>query len=389
MSRWVIGAGLVLGQALPAVRGRVLGAAALFFLAQFLFPFAYANQDYYYYSCAVYLLVALGLVLVGLMDSRAPRWLVGLLLLGLLASEVRTYLGDYHGGQSLTFNGDMPYTKALRELTPEKTVLVGAGFDWAAMTPYYAQRKALMVRNGLEFDEKYLRRAFNDLRDEDVSALVLTGAVRTDHVFLNLAAARFDLDARTPTFSSAEVDVYVALPYAKAVRAGLADKERYPDLTVSAAPDEGAKGAEPVTPEIAQGVLAGITPAPYQMRFFLGGAGRQGSVIIAQPDSDLWLVPPANATQISWGFGIFPGAYEKADARTDGVEFSVWVLQPDGQERRIYRRLLDPWQEPADRGDQHVVIPYAPRPGERLRFSSGPGGGAAYDWAYWTGIEVK
>src|SRR6478736_3634552 len=96
MSRWVIGAGLVLGLALPAVRWRVLGAAALFFLAQFLFRFAYANQDYYCYSCAVYVLVALGLVLVGPMNSRAPRWLAGLLLLGLLASEVRTYLGDYH-----------------------------------------------------------------------------------------------------------------------------------------------------------------------------------------------------------------------------------------------------------------------------------------------------
>ena len=73
----------------------------------------------------------------------------------------------------------------------------------------------------------------------------------------------------------------------------------------------------------------------------------------------------------------------------NGVEFSVWVEQPDGQERRIFRRLLDPWSEPADRGDQHVVIPYVPRPGERLRFSSGPGGGAAYDWSYWTGIEVR
>jgi len=394
MSRWLIAAGLALGLVLPTVRWRVLGAGALFFLAQFLFPYAYAYQDYYYYACAIYALAAIGFTLLGLLDTRLPRWLVGLLILVPFAGAVDAYRRDYHREQSAVFSGDLPYTKALRELTPDKSVLVVAGFDWAAMTPYYAQRKALMVRNGLEFDATYLRRAFKDLADENVSALVLSGPLRTNTNFLHLAASRFDLDARAPTFTSATVDVYVARPYAKAVRAGLQDRERYTELTVPAPPeDTGAKGAEVVTPEIAQGALAGITPAPYQMRFFLGGAGRQGratdSVIVAQPDSDLWLVPPANATEIRWGFGIFPGAYEKAEARSDGVEFCIWVEQPDGQERRIYRRLLDPWEYPADRGDHHVVIPYVPRAGEKLRFSSGPGGSSAYDWSYWTGIEVK
>jgi hypothetical protein len=328
------------------------------------------------------------------LDSRAPRWLAGLIVLLPFAAEIHAYRKDYYQGQRIVFSGDLPFTKALRELTPKNSVLVVAGADWAAMTPYYSQRKALMVRNGLEFEPAYLRRAFGDLADEEVSALVLFGELRTNMEFINLAASRFDLDARSPTFSSATTDVYVARLHARAVRAALQDKERFTELTVPAAPeDSGAKGAERVTPEIAQGALAGITPAPYQMRFFMGGAARQGrgadTVIIAQPDSDLWLVPPANATQIHWGFGIFAGAYEKADAHTDGVEFSIWVEQPDGQERRIYRRLLDPWINAADRGDQQAVVAYTPRPGEKLRFTSGPGGGAAFDWSYWVGIEVK
>ncbi len=100
-------------------------------------------------------------------------------------------------------------------------------------------------------------------------------------------------------------------------------------------------------------------------------------------------MPPAGATQIKWGYGIFPAAYEKAGDKTDGVEFIVWGELPGGGERRIYHRLLEPLQNPADRGDQHAVIPYTPLPGEKLRFSSRPGGGSAFDWAYWTGIEVK
>ena len=387
----LVGAGLLF---LPKVRWPALAMAGMFFWAQLLFPYAYAYQDYYFYSCAVFLAAALGFFLSGLLDSRLPRWLVWPLLAVPFAAQIATYRGNYYPQQLVKSDGGFAFTTALRDFLPKDSVIIVVGADWSAIVPYYAQRKALMVRNGLEFNQAYLRRAFADLADEEVSALVLFRELRTNQEFINLAASRFDLDARSPTFTSATVDVYVARPYARAVRAGLQDKVRFTEITVPAPPeDTGAKGAEPVTPEIARGALAGITPAPYQMRFFLGGAGRQGrggdSVIIAQPDSDVWLVPPANATQIHWGFGVFPGAYEKAEGRTDGVEFSIWVEQPDGQERRIYRRLLDPWAEPADRGDQHAVVAYTPRPGERLRFTSGPGGGSAFDWAYWTGIEVK
>ena len=73
MSRWVIAAGLLLGVCLPRVRGRVLGLGAAFFAAQALFPNAYAYQDYYFYSCAVFVLAALGFTLTGLLDTRWPR----------------------------------------------------------------------------------------------------------------------------------------------------------------------------------------------------------------------------------------------------------------------------------------------------------------------------
>ena len=277
----------------------------------------------------------------------------------------------------------------LRELTPRNSVLVVAGADWAAMTPYYAQRKALMVRNGLEFDQKYLRRAYKDLNDEEVSALVLFGPLRTNREFLNMAAAQFDLDARAPTFSSAAVDVYVARPYAKTVRAGLQDTARYTELTVPPAPpEETEKAVEPVAPEFARTVFTNVSPAPFQMRFH-SGAGREGPVMLAHPNADLWVRPPAGATQITWTYGIVPAAYANPKDRTDGVEFSIEGESPNGQTRRLYRRLLDPGQNPEDRGDVREIISYHPLPGEVLRFSTRPGGGTAFDWSYWVGIEVR
>ena len=43
----------------------------------------------------------------------------------------------------------------------------------------------------------------------------------------------------------------------------------------------------------------------------------------------------------------------------------------------------------ADRGHQHLILPYTPQPGEVLHFATRPRDGFAFDWAYWVGIEVR
>lgn len=392
MSRWLIGLGLLVGLALPAVRWRVLGTGGMFFLAQFLFPHAYADQDYYFYSCAVFLHVALGFTLLGILDSRLPRWVVVLVLLVPFAAQVTTYWQGYRQGQSTWHQGGYPFTDVLRELTPRNSVIIVAGADWAAMTPLYAQRKALMIRNGLEHDRTYLDRALKDLADEDVSALVLFGDVRTNRNFINLMAARLDMNPDAPTFSYATADVYVARLYARGLQLALKNSQRYPEITMPAVATDGMpdKGLVKLSPGTAQDAFPNITPGPFQVNFQFGlGWLTHGyqAVLSAHPHSDLWLVPPGEATQIEWSYGIFTGAYEKSDAHTDGVEFSIEGETPDGQLRRIYRRILDPWQNTSDRGDQHETIPYQPLPGETLRFSTRPGETSAFDWAYI--IEVK
>ncbi len=394
MSRWLIALGLMAGLAFPAVRWRVLGTSSVFFLAQFLFPHAYADQDYYFYSCAVFLHVALGFTLLALLDSRIPRWGAALVCLVPFAAQGIAYQQDYWKGQSTVFQGDLPFTQVLRELTPKDTVIIVAGADWAAMTPLYAQRKALMIRSGLEFDRNYLHRAYEGLADEKVCALILQDRARQDSNFITMTAPRFEMDASGPTFSSASVDVYVARPYVKAVLEGLKNRERYTELTVRQVPPEDveAKDVVAVSPEVARETFASITPAPIQMKF-QHGAGRQGfgdrTVILAHTNSDLWLKPPAMATRIEWSYGIFPAAYERAEGHTDGVEFIIEGELPGAPSRRIYRRVLDPWQVAGDRGDQHAVIPYHPRPGETLRFSTRPYENSAYDWAYFVEIGVR
>lgn len=393
MSRWLIALGLIAGLLIPSVRRRVWGTGGIFLLAQAMFPFAFAFQDYYFYACALFLNVAFGFLLLGILDSRLPRWGCWLLVLVPFAAQAAAYWTGYRTDQSVIAEGGAPYDYALRELTPKKSVIIVAGADWGAMTPLYSQRKALMIRNGLEYDAAYLQRAFADLADEDVCAMVLRGQTRTNRQLIELAAARFDFDPTTPTFIHDGVDVYVSRLYAKGVQVRLRTSAKYPALRIPDSPlgQIPAKGLFKLTPVAAHNAFVNVDPVPSQVQFEFGVDWipyGEGVVLSAHPNADLWLNPPGNATRIKWGYGIFSGAYEQPGKMTNGVEFIVEGEMPDGQNRRIYYRILNPAENPKDRGDQHVVIPYTPQPGETLRFSTRTNDNAAYDWAYWINLKV-
>ncbi|MEJ1971463.1 MAG: glycosyltransferase family 39 protein [Lacunisphaera sp.] len=128
MPPWLIlsllAAGLVF---LPRVRWPALALAGVFFLAQLLFPYAYAYQDYYFYSCALFLSLGLAYLFFGLLDSRAPRWLCWLLLAVPVFAQLKTYREGYYPGQIAQSEGGFPFTRALRDFLPKDSVIVVAG----------------------------------------------------------------------------------------------------------------------------------------------------------------------------------------------------------------------------------------------------------------------
>jgi hypothetical protein len=395
MPQWLIISGLVIGViCFPQVRGRVLGLAAVFLLAQLLFPFAYAYQDYYFYACAAFLLAAFGLALHGLLDSRLPRGLCWLLVVVVPAAQLHNYWRGYYPSQMVQSNGGFSFTETLRDFLPRESVIIVAGADWAAMIPLYAQHKALMLRNGLEYDRAYLKRALAELADEDVAALVLVEKQRTNLALLQQVRACFDLD-RVPTYSHPIADVYCSVRYLPQVRQGLKARGNYGDLIPGPAGPafDWSKQAFRISDGLARTAFGNVSPAPVR-GYFKFGPGHLpfedgGWALNAHPDCDLWLHAPGGARRIEWEFGIYSNAYEREGDKTDGVAFAVTGELPGGEKRIIFERTLDPVRRPADRGRQREFIPYYPIPGEILHFASRPGQSLNYDWAYWARIDVK
>ncbi len=396
MNPWIIGVVLVTGLAVFKVaRKRVLGLAGVFFLAQLLFPFAYAYQEYYYYSCTVFLLAAIGFIFDGLLDSRVPRWISLLGFVALMGAQLNTYWHSYHGDQAIKRDGGFNYTGVLRDFTPKDSIIIVAGNDWCPIIPYYSQRRALMIRNGLERDANYLHRAMDDLAGEKVSALVLVGPQRQDGALLSLLAKRFDIDDNAPAMSEEFTDIYLGRScideVEEHVRAG---QQRYPKITlhVRVPALKPANQSIAITEEISRKYFGFVSPAPFRGSFKYGYSALEVEGVqstLVNPDCDLWLHAPGDAARITWDFGIVPAAYLHQGDKTDGVEFIVSGETPDGRRREIYRRVLDPVNRIGDRGLQHETIPYQPLPGENLEFSNRPNLSESYDWSYWVRIEVK
>lgn len=376
---------------LPRVRRPVVGFAAIFFGAQLLFPFAYAYQDYYFYSCAVFLAGAFGWLAHGLLQSAAPRALSWLLVVTPIIGGFATYHRGYREGQLIRSEGGFAFTRAIRDFLPRDCVIVGAGADWSAIIPLYSQRRALMIRTGLENNANYLDRAFAELADEDVGALVLFGGQRGNRELVARAAQAFRLD-EVPTFSDAHGDVYLSLRYRDSVRRELQNAGGYGMIVRPGGPIPPQNQAFAVPSAVARTSFPGVSPAPIRAHFKMGlgyiWIGRK-EMVFAHPQADVWLRPPASATRLEWDFGIIPEAYEGREGRTDGVDFLVLARAPGEAERVVYRRFLDPAHDPADRGLQQLVLAYRPRPGEFLRFSTRAGRSEAFDWAYWARVEVK
>lgn len=394
LSRWLLASVMLIGIFLKRARWPVVGIGGMFFLAQFLMPYAFAYQDYYFYICALFAVVAMAWVVAVMIETPKWSWAGWVLAIVVIGAQVKAYFSDYYNQQSVIHKGGYPFTDVIRDMTPTNSVIVVAGADWAAMTPLYSERRALMVRNGLEYDRAYLARAFGELDGEVVSAIVLWNQLRHNRDFIEQAASQLGFNSDEPTFSWEDhADIYINPIFARAVQLRLLNEGRYPGIKLpdSSILKESAHKKSTLTSLESELLFPQIRPLP-EAYFFEQGVDWMDlgyrKVLSVHPDTDLWITPPPDSSVIEWNFGIFDSAWTKDGDKTDGVVFTILAESDRGTSRMVYERVLNPTENKVDRGDQHELISYVAEPGEKLRFSTRSNKGKAYDWAYTVSIEI-
>jgi len=379
---------------------RLIGLLLFLFLAvQLVFPILYAWHEYYYVANAFTLLMAFGFALCGIFESRMPRVAAWVVVLSVYGLQAGMYMKDFYPVQKQISNGGSNLTLALRSLMAPDEVMVIAGDDWSSITPYYAQRRALMIRRNLETTWSEIEPAFDRLKDEDVTALVLEGKQVENEQLIRSAVVHFHLDPR-PAFRWRDATVYVH----EQIRPYLPDLLRnIPEI------EPGEPETEDSNPllrhDVETGVLlrryrddfSGMQPRPFRYYTTYGTSrfdfeGHQA--FNAHPDTRLWFNIPQGNRIFSAEVGVVPGAYDPKlpnSDRTDGIEIRLEREVPGGVKELLFSRLLNPRDVESDRGLLHIEHAFdLGQPGVVcLSIGPGPHGNYARDWAMLGRVDFK
>jgi hypothetical protein len=103
-----------------------------------------------------------------------------------------------------------------------------------------------------------------------------------------------------------------------------------------------------------------------------------------------WRRPPAVAA-LTLHYGINEGGYTAKDGHSDGVEFSLVLVENNGTTHALFSRLLAPYNHPGHRGPQTSRVELPPNVEGRLILTAGPGpqNDLSWDWAWIGPIDCE
>ncbi|MDB4385274.1 glycosyltransferase family 39 protein [Opitutaceae bacterium] len=375
-----------------------MAAVFFFFAVQVLFPELYAWHEYYYVANAVFVLVAIGLILVQLWESptvgSARAWLVSLIFIGL---QISLYFEVLYQDQVWGSRGGNGVTDTLNIVTEENDVVVIAGEDWSSITPFYARRRAWMLRNNTEEDWAMIDATMENLRDDTIGALLLRGDQRANQGLIKRVTNHFGLE-QVPSIRWPDADLFLnPARYEKTGAVKTMIESWGASVSGQALGDDIPEGHIRLTDLPAQHLESFVMFDPRPLRYkadFGVGTISEGDTLFfsAHPYMALWFDVETGVKNTEVEFKLAESAYEGVvfQDQSDGVEMHWIEVLPDGAERTLFYRYLNPRDEPKDRGLQTIQATFeiAAESELELRITAGPNGNASRDWATISRVKI-
>lgn len=358
-----------------------------------LFPQLYAWHDYYAVANGVLLLTVLGFGLVAITASRLPLGVKCAVLSGVFAGQIWLYHHEYYESQRGISTGGSGLSNAIDVLTQPDEVIVMVGNDWSSIVPYYARRRALMIRNGMEFDPAYMARAFHALKGWPVGLLVLPQERSGFPGLLEMAQQELGIDPR-PVLEWHGMNVYLNAAKREHTlgnlrQLGFHEAKWIPGSEPRIAPlgDEW-EWYDRIQPEMRDHFRL-MEPRPIRFKTTYGiGLSPQGGQFWFNSHSStrLRFALKAGAHRLRAEFMMDAGCYDarlKPIDMSDGVNMDIRSITKQGKEQLIKQRIFAPATQPEDRGPQVVEVPFQLDEDAEVEILIGPGpnGSAARDWA--------
>ncbi len=353
----------------------------------------YVVHDYYAFPAALLVGAGAGLALAGATSRDGWRRAVAaLVLLAFTAGQSATI----HQAWGTNWRQPAPpppgIARAIAAALPPDGVVIIYGWDWNALLPFEAGRRAIMVPGYRESAAETLEKIVRSLPADTRLALLMQGNEKANPDFIRWRTERFGLRS-APIARSLDGDLYVP---SSAVPALAAQFRHTPldgvefDWTESTGPLDAALPRRSLVAADFTGITSSAPSAFYSPWSYTRTQIEGREALLANAPSELHFAVPAGARQVSVRFGIVRGAIEGSPP-TDGADVTVTLVDSTGAPRTVWRHHLDPLGIPADREVQSRTIALPPGAAGELvfSFSPGPNGNASCDWTFWEKIEIK
>jgi hypothetical protein len=352
----------------------------------------YALHDYYYVANTMLLLLGMGLAVVALAETRAPRAVVAVLLLAVAGGQAVRYVRHYYPTQKLVQPGGNGLTQALRTVTNPNDVIVILGQDWNSITPYYAQRRALMLRDDQARNPQVVEAALARLDPDKIGALLIVGQPDGRQWLVDRATARGL--AHEPVFVWHDIAVYLPEARRTELLHSLLDNA-FPEVRLAPGVAQPNDGLSAQWRDLAslrkwqRGHFQAMQPEParYFASFGPASDGSSGTLMYgAHPVTRLVFAlragPHTLRATLQMPFDAWRPDLPDSET-TDGVEVSLFALGAGGERRMLATRLFDPRHNESDRGNGRPLEMNfeLPATGEvELFFGPGPRQRDTRDW---------
>ena len=123
----------------------------------------YKVHNYYWYANSVFVVISLGL-LVYFISEKINKYSVKIILLILaICINIFGYYSYYYKTQTNDFrqNKTIIIGDIVKNFTKENDIIITTGLDWDSQQPYYAQRKAIMLRSNFNLTSKEFIEVYN------------------------------------------------------------------------------------------------------------------------------------------------------------------------------------------------------------------------------------
>lgn len=389
---------LVLGLAVSLWEGRarkLCGLGMLSFLgAQVIFTNLYHAHDYYFYACAVGLVVAVASGLAFWWDRPGISVVTRAMLFGvflfLLGSQLRLYRSGLFKLQEGAQPPHVGLAEFLRDATRPDDVVVAQMGDWESSLAFYTDRRMLMIPDAQMFyHPAIVDESIALLHDENVAALVVSGEAARHPEWISRRVAQLSLWPE-PVISWLDVVQVFVQADQRAAFFDVTARNSYPgiqplvgSLDSTATEELRIEGAEQEQALDFLGVIPVQGRFPHGFR--TGNFAGQDALLVHAPTELYFPVPGQRGT---WSFDLIvsPDAFVHRDF--DGA--AVVVEFGNGSRERDMRHVeLFLPGEGEDR--REIIVPQVQGAAERVFLSILPGvsGHSAFDQVWLLGAEFE